>query len=79
MRSPGPGSCIECRSIPKEARERLARCPIGVDRNTTAVFPAPMMSTIQEFGAFLTRGGYAAGTVPITPMPVPLNGALVAS
>src|SRR6202522_172886 len=28
---------------------------IGVDKNTTVVFPAPLMSTIQEMGAFLTR------------------------
>jgi hypothetical protein len=28
---------------------------IGVDKNTTVVFPGPLMSTIQELGAFLTR------------------------
>jgi regulator of protease activity HflC (stomatin/prohibitin superfamily) len=28
---------------------------IGVDQNTTVVFPAPLMSTIQELGAFLAR------------------------
>jgi regulator of protease activity HflC (stomatin/prohibitin superfamily) len=28
---------------------------IGVDHNTTVVFPAPLMSTIQELGAFLAR------------------------
>jgi regulator of protease activity HflC (stomatin/prohibitin superfamily) len=28
---------------------------IGVDRNTTVVFPAPLMSTIGELGAFLAR------------------------
>ena len=28
---------------------------IGVDKNTTVVFPAPLMSTIQELGAFLSR------------------------
>jgi hypothetical protein len=28
---------------------------IGVDKNTTVVFPAPMMSTIGELGAFLSR------------------------
>jgi regulator of protease activity HflC (stomatin/prohibitin superfamily) len=36
---------------------------IGVDHNTTVVFPAPLMSTIQELGAFLTREA-AAGTNP---------------
>jgi regulator of protease activity HflC (stomatin/prohibitin superfamily) len=36
---------------------------IGVDKNTTVVFPAPLMSTIQELGAFLTRE-QAAVTTP---------------
>ena len=40
---------------------------IGVDKNTTVVFPAPLMSTIQELGAFLARE-QAAGTTP-TPAP----------
>jgi regulator of protease activity HflC (stomatin/prohibitin superfamily) len=34
---------------------------IGVDHNTTVVFPAPLMSTIQELGAFLAKE-QAAGT-----------------
>jgi regulator of protease activity HflC (stomatin/prohibitin superfamily) len=33
---------------------------IGVDKNTTVVFPAPLMSTIEELVAFLTRENYAA-------------------
>src|SRR5512144_1857981 len=33
---------------------------IGVDKNTTVVFPAPLMSTIEELGAFLTRERAAA-------------------
>jgi regulator of protease activity HflC (stomatin/prohibitin superfamily) len=32
---------------------------IGVDKNTTVVFPAPLMSTIEELVAFLTREGHA--------------------
>jgi hypothetical protein len=28
---------------------------LGVDKNTTVVFPAPLMSTISELGAFLAR------------------------
>ncbi len=39
---------------------------IGVDKNTTVVFPAPLMSTIQELGAFLTREA-AAVTLPASP------------
>jgi hypothetical protein len=38
---------------------------IGVDKNTTVVFPAPLMSTIGELGAFLSR---EAAAVP-TPTP----------
>src|SRR6266498_2772071 len=38
---------------------------LGVDRNTTVVFPAPLMSTIQELGAFLARE-QAAVTAPAT-------------
>src|SRR3954449_6971931 len=33
---------------------------IGVDKNSTIVFPAPLMSTIQELGAFLARETAAA-------------------
>jgi len=38
---------------------------IGVDKNTTVVFPAPLMSTIEELAGFLTREDNAArgGTV----------------
>jgi hypothetical protein len=28
---------------------------IGVDKNTTVVFPAPIMSTIEELGSFMAR------------------------
>jgi regulator of protease activity HflC (stomatin/prohibitin superfamily) len=40
---------------------------IGVDKNTTVVFPAPLMSTIQELGAFLTREQAASTAVPAAP------------
>jgi regulator of protease activity HflC (stomatin/prohibitin superfamily) len=33
---------------------------IGVDKNSTIMFPAPLMSTIQEVGAFLNREATAA-------------------
>ncbi|MBO0727917.1 MAG: hypothetical protein J2P57_01585 [Acidimicrobiaceae bacterium] len=35
---------------------------IGVDKNTTVVFPAPLMSTIADLGTFLQREGPAAGS-----------------
>jgi regulator of protease activity HflC (stomatin/prohibitin superfamily) len=34
---------------------------LGVDKNTTVVFPAPLMSTITELGEFLSREAGAAG------------------
>jgi regulator of protease activity HflC (stomatin/prohibitin superfamily) len=33
---------------------------IGVDKNTTVVFPAPLMSTIEELGTFLAREAKAS-------------------
>jgi len=38
---------------------------IGVDKNTTVVFPAPLMSTIGELGSFLASEQAAAtGALP---------------
>jgi hypothetical protein len=45
---------------------------IGVDKNTTVVFPAPLMSTIGELGAFLARETASATASPPTP-PGPLT------
>ena len=41
---------------------------LGVDQNTTIVFPAPLMSTIQELGAFVAREAAAAGAQPAAPI-----------
>jgi regulator of protease activity HflC (stomatin/prohibitin superfamily) len=41
---------------------------ISVDKNSTVVFPAPLMSTIQELGAFLAREATAVGALPATPV-----------
>jgi len=42
---------------------------IGVDKNTTVVFPAPLMSTIGDLGAFLQREVRAASSDPgLTPV-----------
>ncbi len=38
---------------------------IGVDKNTTVVFPAPLMSTIGELGSFLARETAAASQAPV--------------
>jgi regulator of protease activity HflC (stomatin/prohibitin superfamily) len=56
---------------------------IGVDKNTTVVFPAPLMSTIGELGSFLareqaasTRPAGAAASVTLTPSAVSPDGAV---
>jgi regulator of protease activity HflC (stomatin/prohibitin superfamily) len=40
---------------------------IGVDKNTTVVFPAPLMTTIAELGSFLSREKAAAAGLPAAP------------
>ena len=40
---------------------------VAVDKNSTVVFPAPLMSTIAELGAFLARESKAAGELPTPP------------
>jgi regulator of protease activity HflC (stomatin/prohibitin superfamily) len=45
---------------------------LGVAKNTTVVFPAPLMSTIAELGAFLARESSAAvQPEPKPPIPLP--------
>jgi regulator of protease activity HflC (stomatin/prohibitin superfamily) len=51
---------------------------ISVDKNSTVVFPAPLMSTISELEAFLAREASSAaspGTSPTPSIPTPTNGA----
>ena len=50
---------------------------ISVDKNSTVIFPAPLMSTIGELGAFLARENAAAGHPAALPAPVRANGAPV--
>jgi regulator of protease activity HflC (stomatin/prohibitin superfamily) len=54
---------------------------ISVDKNSTVIFPAPLMSTIQELGAFLARETDAVAGLPVTPTPAATttNGDLVPS
>ncbi|MBC9713917.1 slipin family protein [Streptomyces sp. TRM66268-LWL] len=51
---------------------------IGVDKNTTVVFPAPLMSTIGELGTFLAREKAAAESpsAPTATAPAELTNAL---
>jgi regulator of protease activity HflC (stomatin/prohibitin superfamily) len=57
---------------------------IGVDKNTTVVFPAPLMTTIAELGAFLAREKAAASPPPLPladriPPPAPAANGTAAS
>jgi regulator of protease activity HflC (stomatin/prohibitin superfamily) len=45
---------------------------IGVDKNSTIMFPAPLMSTIGEIGTFLNREAKAAASA--SPVAPPVNG-----
>ncbi|MEV0134151.1 slipin family protein [Dactylosporangium sp. NPDC050688] len=52
---------------------------IGVDKNTTVVFPAPLMSTIGELGTFLAREAAAAAPRPAGPATIPVNAKTVSA
>jgi regulator of protease activity HflC (stomatin/prohibitin superfamily) len=53
---------------------------IGVDKNTTVVFPAPLMSTIGELGSFLAREATAASPpAPVTADSKPMRAAVAAT
>jgi hypothetical protein len=42
---------------------------VAVDKNSTVVFPAPLMSTISELGSFLEHESKAAHDLPATAAP----------
>jgi regulator of protease activity HflC (stomatin/prohibitin superfamily) len=50
--------------IALQLRNLQSLVELGVDKNTTVVFPAPLMSTIGELGAFLARESNAAAAAP---------------
>jgi len=50
---------------------------IGVDKNTTVVFPAPLMSTIQELGAVMASEVRAADSSPASSAAGPADRAVV--
>jgi regulator of protease activity HflC (stomatin/prohibitin superfamily) len=59
-----------------QLRNLQSMVEIGVDKNTTVVFPAPLMSTISELGAFLAREKDAAAqAAPARPGQPPVAGA----
>jgi regulator of protease activity HflC (stomatin/prohibitin superfamily) len=52
---------IMAHPIALQLRNLQSLVELGVDKNTTVVFPAPLMSTIGELGSFLARESEAAG------------------
>jgi hypothetical protein len=46
---------------------------ISVDKNSTVIFPAPLMSTIEELGAFLKRETAAVHALPPAPVAAALR------
>jgi regulator of protease activity HflC (stomatin/prohibitin superfamily) len=59
--------------IALQLRNLQSLVELGVDKNTTVVFPAPLMSTIAEVGAFLAREQASAAAAPVS-APAPVNG-----
>jgi hypothetical protein len=58
-----------------QLRNLQSLAEIGVDKNTTVVFPAPLVSTIEELGSFLAREENAASTGnSLRPTAVPAPG-----
>jgi len=63
-----------------QLRNLQTMAEISVDKNSTVVFPAPLMSTIAELGAFLERESNAAAKLPAADqLSGSTNGELVAS
>jgi regulator of protease activity HflC (stomatin/prohibitin superfamily) len=52
--------------IALQLRNLQSLVELGVDKNTTVVFPAPLMSTITELGAFLRREREESEQVDLT-------------
>ena len=58
---------IMAHPIALQLRNLQTLVEIGVEKNTTVVFPAAMMSTIAEVGAFLAKEGASAKPLPTAP------------
>ncbi len=69
------------RPLALQVRNLQTLVEVAVDKNSTVVFPAPLMSTIGELGAFLAREAKAAAELPAPPalLAAVANGAAVPS
>jgi regulator of protease activity HflC (stomatin/prohibitin superfamily) len=69
-----PGFRLIIPFIDVQLRNLQSLVEIGVVKNTTVVFPAPLMTTIAELGSFLAREQAAASPPPLAaagPIPPP--------
>ncbi|MHB1505137.1 MAG: slipin family protein [Sulfobacillus sp.] len=58
---------MQAHPITLQLRTLQTLAEIAVDKNSTVVFPAPLMSTIQELGSFLAAERQAATSQPAVP------------
>jgi regulator of protease activity HflC (stomatin/prohibitin superfamily) len=58
---------IMAHPVALQLRNLQSLVEIGVDKNTTIVFPAPIMGTIEELGSFIARERVAGNTIPVAP------------
>jgi hypothetical protein len=58
---PRSGPPVRHDSEDQQLRNLQTLVEVAVDKNSTVVFPAPLMSTIGELGSFLAREKQAAG------------------
>jgi regulator of protease activity HflC (stomatin/prohibitin superfamily) len=54
---------MEAHPITLQLRTLQTLTEIAVDKNSTVVFPAPLMTTIQELGSFMARETHAAPSI----------------
>jgi regulator of protease activity HflC (stomatin/prohibitin superfamily) len=69
-----PGFRLIIPFIDVQLRNLQSLVEIGVDKNTTVAFSAPLMTTIAELGSFLAREQAAASPPPLAaagPIPPP--------
>ncbi len=59
---------MEAHPLALQLRNLQTLVEISVDKNSTVIFPAPLMSTIQELSGFLSRETTAAAALPKTPL-----------
>jgi regulator of protease activity HflC (stomatin/prohibitin superfamily) len=59
-----PSDVMMAHPLALQLRNHQTLVEVAVDKNSTVVFPAPLMSTIAELGSFLEREGKTAGELP---------------